>query len=118
MDSASDEDTGFYMLVPELASEPYDVRQILMEFYVRYSTLMKLRRDHGINYWSNRQRECKMISEMDASYIKKDVIIVAAGPSLDDNLQFLRENKGKKTIIAVGTVLKKLLSMKLFRISW
>ncbi len=113
LDSASDEDTGFYMLVPELASEPYDVRQILMEFYVRYSTLMKLRRDHGINYWSNRQRECKMISEMDASYIKKDVIIVAAGPSLDDNLQFLRENKGKKTIIAVGTVLKKLLSMEI-----
>lgn len=38
---------------------------------------------------------------------------MAAGPSLDDNLEFLRENQGKKTIIAVGTVFRKLLENKI-----
>ncbi len=111
LESASDEHTGFYMLVPELARESPEVRPILMEFYVRYSTLMKLKRDQGINYWSNLQSKCRMISEMDASYVKKDAIVVAAGPSLDNSLDFLKENMGKKTIIAVGTVFKKLLKL-------
>lgn len=113
LESAEKEDTGFYMLVPALASESHEVRQILKEFYVRYSTLMKLKRDQGINYWSNLRRGCRLISEMDVSKVKKDVIVVAAGPSLDDSLEFLTENMGKKTIIAVGTVFKKLLRLKI-----
>ena len=35
-------------------------------------------------------------------------MLVSAGPSLDDNIGFLRESKGKRIIIAVNTVVKKL----------
>lgn len=111
LESASEEDMGFYMLVPELAGEPDEIRLLLMELFERYSTNMKFKRDQGINYWSNLRRGCRMISEFDVSNVKKDAIIVAAGPSLDDSLEFLRKNKGKKTIIAVGTVFKKLLEL-------
>lgn len=113
LESAAEEGMGFYMSVPELATEPDDIRLLLTEFYARYSTNMKFKRDQGINYWSNLRRGCRMISEFDVSKVKKDVIIVAAGPSLDDNLEFLRDNLGKKTVIAVGTVFKKLLKLEI-----
>lgn len=113
LESASEGNMGFYMLVPELASEPEDIRPLLMEFYARYSTNMKFKREQGINYWSNLRRGCKRISEFDLSNVKRDVIVVAAGPSFDDNLEFLRENLGKKTIIAVGTVFKRMLELEI-----
>lgn len=113
LESASEEDMGFYMLVPELASESDEIRPLLMELYERCSTNIRFKRYQAINYWSNLRRGCKRISEFDSSNLKKDMIVVAAGPSLDDNLEFLRESLGKKTIIAVGTVFKKLLEMEI-----
>lgn len=109
LESILEENTGYYMLVPELSGEADDVRPVLTELYTKYSTNMKFKRCQAINYWSNLRRGCRKISEFDVTSVKKDVIVVAAGPSLDDNLEFLRENAGKKTIIAVGTVFKKLL---------
>lgn len=111
LDSAEEEDMGFYMLVPELESESDEIRPLLRELYARCSTNMRFKRYQGINYWSNLRSGCKRISEFDISNVKKDMIVVAAGPSLDGNLDFLRENQGKKTIIAVGTVFKKLLEL-------
>ncbi|MBD5545733.1 MAG: DUF115 domain-containing protein [Lachnospiraceae bacterium] len=108
------EETKCHVLVPELASEPDGIREILMEFYVNYSSGRKLKRYYEINYWNNLRSGCKMVSEFDAANMKREMVIVAAGPSLDDNLEFLRENSGKKTIIAVGTVFKKLLEQKIY----
>lgn len=113
LESALEEDSGFYMLVPELANESEEIRPLLTELYVRCGTNIKFKRYQGINYWSNLRSDCKRISEFDISNVKKDMIVVAAGPSLDDNLEFLRENLGKKTIIAVGTVFKKLLELEI-----
>lgn len=113
LESALEEDTGFYMLVPELSGEPDESRPLLAELYARCSTNRKFKRYQEINYWSNLRSGCRMISEFDVSSVRKDVIVVAAGPSLDDNLDFLRENSGKKTIIAVGTVFKKLLKLEI-----
>lgn len=42
------------------------------------------------------------------NYMERDCILVSAGPSLDDNIEFLRENRGKMLIIAVNTVLRRL----------
>ncbi len=41
---------------------------------------------------------------------ERDFVVVSAGPSLDDSIQFLRECKGNKTIIAINAVLKRLAS--------
>lgn len=114
LESALEADTGFYMLVTELAGESDDVNPVLAELYANYSTNMIFKRYLAINYWSNLRRGCRKISEFDVSSVKKDVIVVAAGPSLDDNLGFLRENAGEKTIIAVGTVFKKLLAQEIY----
>lgn len=113
LESASEEDMGFYISMPELASEPEEIRPLLTELYARCSTNRKFKREQEINYWSNLRSGCRMVSEFDVSKMKRDVIVVAAGPSLDDNLDFLRENLGKKTIIVVGTVFKKLLGQEI-----
>jgi hypothetical protein len=44
----------------------------------------------------------------DYDFKGRDCILVSAGPSLDENIEFLRKCQKKKTIIAVNTVLKRL----------
>ena len=62
-----------------------------------------------INAYRNAHHVPKMIGEFQAKTICDEWIVVAAGPSLDDCIEYLRENVGKKTIICASTVLKKLL---------
>lgn len=37
-----------------------------------------------------------------------ECIVIAAGPSLDENISFIKESKGSKTLIAVNTVIKRM----------
>ena len=107
--SIKQKDMGYYVLVPELYSEQEETRQLLEEVYVQYSAPKKTSRDMEFNYWHNYRSPCRMISEFDCSGLRKEFVVIAAGPSLDDNMEFLRESQGKKTLIAVGTVFRKLL---------
>lgn len=47
---------------------------------------------------------------LDYDFDGKECILVSAGPSLDDRIEFLRENQGERLIIAVNTVLRRLMS--------
>lgn len=109
LQSAGQENMGVYIFPPELKSESENIRSILEEVYVEFSTNKKFERIIATNFWRNIKSDSKWVSEFDVSCLKKEMIVVAAGPSLDENMDFLKENKGKKTIIAVGTVFKKLL---------
>lgn len=62
-----------------------------------------------INAYRNAYHVPNMIGEFQPKTISDEWIVVAAGPSLDDCIEYLRENVGKKTIICASTVLKKLL---------
>lgn len=107
--SAEDDNVGFYIFPQELKTEKDDMRAILEEVCVQYNTAKRFEKERSINFWRNVKSDSKLISEFDTSKFNKDYIVIAAGPSLDDNMEFLRENKGKKTLIAVGTVFKKLI---------
>ncbi len=100
---------GYYILAPELYNEQEDARRLLEEVYEKYTAPRKISRDLEINYWHNFRSPCRMITEFDSSGLKKDFVVIAAGPSLDSNMEFLRESQGEKTLIAVGTVFRKLL---------
>lgn len=108
--SAEDSDVGFYIFAPELRSEPEDSRRILQDLYIEYSSWRKFKKDIEINFWRNINSGSRMVSELNTSQFGEDYVIIAAGPSLDDNMEFLKENKGKKTLVAVGTVFKKLIA--------
>ncbi|SCY05368.1 Protein of unknown function DUF115 [Lachnospiraceae bacterium XBB2008] len=60
------------------------------------------------NYFSNTSLGLDYIDSIGEGIKGKEVIIAAAGPSLDDSLDFLM-NRGDRMIISVGTVLEKLL---------
>ncbi len=106
---AAKKDMGYYVFLPEIYREASDARQKLEDKYMQFATPKKLQVESELNYWVNRRNVGMMVSEFNPESLKKDFIIVAAGPSLDDTLEFLKENRGRKTIICVGTVFRKLL---------
>ena len=49
-------------------------------------------------------------SELNGKFEHDEWVVVAAGPSLGQNLDFLKESVGKRTIIVINTALRKLLN--------
>lgn len=109
LESALEEDTSFHIFAPSFPRESEDTKLALDELDIQFRSVYKHRKDIRINYWNNLKSGSKMISEFDFSKLKREFIIIAGGPSLDDNMEFLRENVGKKTLIAVGTIFRKLI---------
>ncbi len=76
-------------------------------------------RVHGkvweINKRANLKKKPHSIDEISEKkeLFDKEVVLVAAGPSLDENIDFIRHSKGHRIIIAVNTVLKRLEAEKI-----
>ena len=60
------------------------------------------------NFYRNHACSIKTIDALQIAEDKKDWIIVGAGPSLDNELDYLRSIQGNKVILAASTVYKKL----------
>lgn len=60
------------------------------------------------NMMKNYARPHISFDELKRSVFSDEWIVVAAGPSLDDNMAFIKESLGTKTIVAVNTVLRRL----------
>lgn len=101
--------TAFHIFTPELDLVPDDVKSIFCNLNIEYSTEKKFKRIHEINFWRNIKSDAKLVSQFDTSSLSKEYVIIGAGPSLDETLEFVEQSKGKRTIVAVGTVFKKLI---------
>lgn len=106
---AERDNTAFHIFESELEYVPDDVKSIFCNLNIEYSTEKKFKKIHEINYWRNINSGAKLISQFDTSAFNDEYVIVAAGPSLDETLDFVELSKGKRTIVAVGTVFKKLI---------
>lgn len=53
------------------------------------------------------------VDSLCVQFSEKNVIIVAAGPSLDSNVQLLKKKSPNTIIVATGTIFRKLLAMKI-----
>ena len=62
-----------------------------------------------LNFNSNRRQGLPDIHELDRSKVKKEAVVIGGGPSVDEYIDTVRAWKGRKTLIAVGTVWKRLL---------
>ncbi len=71
-----------------------------LERSMRFRTTVNLRK--------NKKHQYITIEEIKKDLKYKEWIIVSAGPSLDEQISFLKESKGEKGIIAVNTVLRRL----------
>lgn len=108
--AADSNNIGVFMHLPSLRLIRNEKeRSAMLQAYGEQHTPVMHRRNFCINFWRNLHSAAKYIDYLKAG-VKEETVVVAAGPSLDDDIEILREWQGKKTIIAVGTVLKKLLN--------
>ncbi|SCY05335.1 HAD-superfamily phosphatase, subfamily IIIC/FkbH-like domain-containing protein [Lachnospiraceae bacterium XBB2008] len=68
-----------------------------------------------INARKNHKKGMRNIDTLKYDYQlhSRDFAVISAGPSLDDSIEFIRDNAGNLNIIAVNTVLKRLFSEKI-----
>lgn len=109
LDSLQDGTAGFYIHEPAFAMLRKEQQGTVNKLLIIDRTKRHFAKENQINYWRNTAHVYKTISDFDKSLMKKEVVVVAAGPSLDAQLDYLREVQGKKSIIAVGTVFSKLM---------
>lgn len=64
-------------------------------------------RENSINILLSESEKQSVLDSI--PYWNKEAVVVAAGPSLDSNVDFIKESKGKRIIIAVNTVVKRLI---------
>lgn len=108
-----EEKTGVHFFYPELRLLNEEDIDVIWELHIQLNTNRHMQLYNQINFRKNISSGCKLINQFDASKVKEECVIVAAGPSLDESLEFLRKSQGKRTLIAVGTVFKKLIDAEI-----
>lgn len=63
-----------------------------------------------INHWRNRRLNRITFTQAAEQNKYNEYVVISAGPSLDHNLNFLKQCKGKIGLIAVNTVVRRLLN--------
>lgn len=92
-------------MIEDFADEEKNVLRMLNK---NNASLQGMKPLYDINFWKNKNKFDGTLSDLGQSSIR-DFIIVAAGPSLNQNIDFIRSSIGSKKIIAVSTALKRLL---------
>lgn len=82
-------------------------REELTNLCIGVNTSNVMRDIASMNFYRNMEVNLPDVFRLKGK-IKNEAIVVAAGPSLDGTMDYLRRNKGKKTIIAVNTIFRKL----------
>lgn len=105
------QEQGFYVFYPALQGiRKQALREQLETYFVQESSVRTQGRSLQGNFRKNRRVEAGNIQQLEALFAGKEVIIVAAGPSLDKNMEKLRQKREGVILLAAGTVLKKLLA--------
>ncbi len=105
------EDRGFYVFYPALLGIRKQVlRERLETYFVEESSVRTQERSLQGNFRKNSRIGAGNIQQLEALFGGKEVVIVAAGPSLDKNMDKLRQKREGIILLAAGTVLKKLLA--------
>lgn len=99
--------TGYYCLPDEVGRLDAIGKEVLNDFYFSSHTTMVFRDICRINAYRNMKNVGKYYSD-NLFERKEEWIVVAGGPSLDSNMDYLKSNSNKG-MICVSTVYKKLL---------
>lgn len=105
-----DEESGCYIFEPELEQAPEDAKEILRTLIINNNTIASYKKAQLRNFYRNIQSDARPLSDFCKDKLGERFIVVAGGPSVDDRLDFLKEQKGQMHIIAIGAIFSKLLS--------
>ncbi|MCR5595214.1 MAG: DUF115 domain-containing protein [Lachnospiraceae bacterium] len=109
--TVADGSTGIYMHFPsikKIADEK--LKNGLHRFFLGWNGTVQIKNNLAVNFRKN-VMNCKgNICECSSDFDNSEIVIVAAGPSVTPNIDFLKKSKeeGRK-IIVVATILKRIL---------
>ena len=89
---------------------PTEYEQVIEGLVSDDFTIKDNERLWSINANKNLLKSRHAASELQQAFPNDEWIVVAAGPSLNDNLEFIRNSKGKRTIVCVNTSLRRLIA--------
>lgn len=87
------------------------IREQMEQFFIKDSGKRNVKILFESNSRENFRNLDGYVDELKSEFMGKDVVIVAAGPSLDKNVELLKDKKPGMIILAVETVFRKLLSL-------
>ncbi len=87
------------------------LRSVLKDYFMQYSSARMESPTLRGNFYRNEAYGASSVWELQQDFSGRDVYVVAAGPSLDKNVECLRGVGPDARILATGTVLKKLLNL-------
>ena len=88
-----------------------DIRKSFHKFMVKESGIRNNKERMYINFKGNCKYCNQYIDVLQKRFDGKDVYLVAAGPSLDNNVALLKKKKRNSLILSVGTTFHKLIDM-------
>ena len=77
-------------------------------WFAVYRTAIVSRQIWSINKSFNSEAVRQTHLDIPSDMLRSEWLVVAAGPSFDENIDFLKESAGKRTVIAVSTVIPRL----------
>lgn len=114
------EKTDCKMWMPSIKTiEDVRLRELLEEYKVSFFSMKYFRDILNDNFDKNQLLKDESVDAIRKNIEGKDVLLIAAGPSFDDeieNLKRLLENKEKRTdicVVCVGKICRKLISQKI-----
>jgi len=105
-----EEGYGYYIFEPEIYQAPEDAREIVRTLFINGNTSAAYREAQRRNFYRNIQSDARPLPCFHKDNLGDRFILVAGGPSVDDGLDFLKQQEGKMPIIAIGAIFSKLLS--------
>lgn len=109
------EDISFIIHYPSLRHVNQEaVRLQLEKYFISDSGKRNFRIQFENNFRDNIVNCDAYVDELKDKFYGKNVIIVAAGPSLDKNIELLRNRPENTVIVAVGTVFRKMVALQLY----
>ncbi len=85
-------------------------RQKLDEMLIQHKSGYEGKQQITLNFCRNKELGLPDISALDMSAMRDEVVVIAAGPSFDHVVEQIRKWQGEKTLIAVGTIYRRLLA--------
>jgi len=109
-----DDNNGFFILNPYIKSiNNSEHKSAMMQFYMQQRAGWEASNMVKLNYYRNTQLNLPDICQIDRNGLQKEFVVVGGGPSVDDSIGLLKSWKDSKTIIAVGTIWKRMIKEKI-----
>lgn len=111
-DISGDAHMSFIIHYPSLRHiDSLEIKAKLQKIFIRDSGIRNMRALMESNFRSNMSNMTDVVDVLKEKFEGKHAIVVAAGPSLDNNVKLLLQKPKDTLVIATGTVFRKLMAL-------